>query len=250
MKKALLFWGVLAAAIAPSCTKQDIPTQFSASIVFTLDGFDTGAFPTKGMAEVIAATLPTSVELSVTNTATGVTYTTTTGEPINIPLGTYHVTGENSPERLKDIYGNAVYLSHEPKVSIDQEVEVVSGVGAYSLTATYGSLALVTISSETATWTGVANKEGFSINAVESGIYKWTFLTGDLRDDRYFHTYLTPAAGGPQRSITIIGSSTLLKNFSDGLVVSPGHWYILHPSENASQSGGFSVQFPTWTAGN
>lgn len=252
MNKALLFPGVLALAVAlASCNPQDLSTQFTdtASVVFTLCP-DSGELRTKGLAEVLAATLPASIELQVQNTATGVTYTTATGEPINIPVGTYRVTGGNTPEATKNIYGSALYLSHVPKVSVDEEVAVVSGVGAYTLTATYGSVALVVVTGETASWTAVANKDGFSIDAVESGIYKWTFLTGDLRSDRYVHTYLTPTGGGPQRSFTIVGDASLLSSFSDGLVVENGKWYVLHPSDNATQSGGFSVSFQEWTAGN
>lgn len=250
MKKIFLALLALAAAVAPSCTKQDTDTPFSTTAIFTLDGFDTGLFPTKGMAEVIAATLPESLELSVQNTATGTTYTTTTGEPINIPVGTYRVTACNNPTSVKEITGSALFLSHVPRVRVDAEVEVVAGVGSYPLTAAYESVALAILTSETSGWAGTnSSKQGFEVEAITSGIYKWTFLTGDIAA-RKFVTTLTPAGGGATRSFTIVGNAELLANYSDALLVVPGHWYVLHPSDAATQSGGFSVSFPDWTAGN
>ena len=250
MKKILPALLALAAAVAPSCTQQDIP-QPSTTAVFTLGSFDTGLFPTKGMAEVIGATLPASLELSVQNTSTGATYTTTTGEPINIPVGTYHVTASNAPSSTHNIVGTALYLTHEPRVRVDASVDVTQGVGTYELTATYESAAIAVVSSETSGWTGTTSgKEGFAIDAITSGIYKWTFLTGDITT-RTFFTTLTPAAGGAARSYTLCGSSTTLaQHTADGVLVAPGHWYILHPTDGAMQSGSFSVEFPTWTEGN
>lgn len=251
MNKALILLGVLAIAVTPSCTKQDSLPHTTATAVFTLDGFDTGLFPTKGMAEVIAATLPASLELTVQNTATGASYTTGTGEPINIPVGTYHVTACNEPAATQNIVGTALYLTHVPRVRVDVSVTVTAGVGTYPLTASYESAALAILSSETSAWTGTtSSKQGFAIDAIESGAYRWTFLTGDLAT-RTFFTTLTPAAGGAARSYTICGSeTTLASHTADGLLVAPGHWYILHPTDGAMQSGGFSVDFPTWTAGN
>lgn len=251
MKKALTFAGVLAIAVTLlcSCSKQDAPTP-TTTAVFTLDAYDVGTFPTKGMAEVIAATLPPSLDLVVQNTATGTKYTTSTGEPINIPVGTYHVTACNEPEVVQDVNGTALFLTHQPRVRVDTQVEVVEGVGSYSLTGTYESVALVTIASETSAWSGAtASKVGFTIDAITSGVYKWTFLTGDI-PGRKFVTTLTPTGGGAARSFTIVGNEELLKNYDDAFLVAPGHWYILHPSDNVSQSGGFSVDFPTWTQGN
>lgn len=248
MKKVILFLSLLCIIVAQSCTKQNLSEKI-VSVVFNLDGFDTGSFPTKGMAEVIAATLPTSLDLTVTNTTTGQSYSTVTGEPINIPVGTYQVTACNEPASVQDIAGIALFLSHTPRVRIDTEVEVVSGVGSYSLTATYESVALAVLTSETSNWAGAtSNQVGFTVDAIESGIYKWVFLTGDIKT-RKFITTLTPVDGSANRNFTIVGNRESLINFSDGLFVQAGHWYILHPSDIPYQSGGFSVNFPEWLAG-
>lgn len=251
MKKALLFLGALAAAISPSCRKQDTITPDTiVEAVFEVGGYAVGTFPTKGMADVIEATLPTSLLLTLTNTATQAQYTTETGEPINIPVGTYTVTACNDPEATQEIAGMALFLSHTPRVRIDTQVEVVAGVGSYSLTATYESVVLVVLTAETSAWTGATSGQvGFTIDAIESGVYRWTFLTGNIQTKK-FVTTLTPEGGGATRNFTIVGNEALLANYSDGLLVSPGHWYILHPSDNVTQSGGFSVDFPAWTQGN
>lgn len=251
MKKVLLALLALAASVAPSCNKQDTTTPAPlVSVTFAVGGYDSGYFPTRAMADAISATLPASLDLQLTNTATGVTYSAVTGQAVEIPTGTYSVTGGYIPESTKNIYGSAVYLSHSPQVGIDQEVEVVEGVTSYTLTAVYQSCALVTITAEVARWLGAtSDREGFDVETMEDGIYSWTFLSGDLAESRYFHTYLTPADGSQQRSYTIIANPSMQMNFSDALVVAPGRWYILRASDAEIQSGGFSVEWPAWTQG-
>lgn len=137
MKKILL--ALLALASAVACTKQ-APTTPIVRVSFSVGEF--GYFPTKGLPEAISATLPETLDLTLTNSETGTTYTTTTGASIELPVGTYAVTGGYTPEATTAIYGNSVFLSKTPKVSISQDVQIVEGVSSYTLQAVYQSCAL------------------------------------------------------------------------------------------------------------
>ena len=236
-------------AIAASCCKQDIPTTFDNPVSVTFEVGSYGSFPTKGMADAIAETLPAALDLQLTNNATGATYPATTGTAVEIPAGTYSVSGGYTPEATHAVYGTSIYLSHAPKVSISQEVEVTAGMGTCTLTASYESCALVVLDAEVSRWTGATNnREGFDVDALEYGIYKWTFLTGALTSGRYFHTYLKPAEG-EQVSFTIVGDPSLQANFEDALVVTPGKWYLLRTGTGDIEAGTFSVEWPAWTQG-
>ena len=249
MKERLLL-AVVGVALAASCAKQDTPTTFNPLVAVTFEVGSYGSFPTKGMADAIAATLPASLDLQLTNTSTGAAYTAQTGRAVEIPAGTYAVTGGYVPEATRTIYGTAIYLSHAPKVSVSQEVTITAGMGTCALTAVYESCALVTLSAEVSRWTGATNnKEGFDVDALEYGVYRWTFLTGTMAAGRYFHTYLKPTAGGDLVGYTIVGDPSLLSNFSDALVVEPGKWYLLRAGEGDFEAGTFSVEWPAWTQG-
>ena len=247
MKRFLL----LAVLGIVSCTALDDPAPgvgTPVSVTFEVGSY--GSFPTKGMADAIAATLPATLDLQLTNTATGATYTAQTGAAVEIPAGTYEVTGGYTPDATNSVYGTSIYLSKAPKVSVAQDVTIAAGTGTYTLTAIYESCALVTLSSEVERWTGATNKkEGFDVDALEHGVYRWTFLTGELTEGRYFHTYLKPSDGSAQVSYTIIGDPALQTNFSDALVVVPGKWYLLRAGDDDVTAGTFAVEWPAWTEG-
>ena len=246
MKKRLLIAVALIAIAA--CSKQE-PAPRIVSVSFEV-GTYVGSFPTKGMADAIAETLPESLDLYLTNTATGVSYTAQTGRLVEIPEGTYSVAGGYTPDATRAIYGTALYLSHAPKVAIAQDVTITTGMGTCTLTASYESAALVTIADEVQRWTGAtSNKEGFDVDALESGIYRWTFITGDFSTNRYFHTYLKPTDGGEQVGYTIVANPSMQTTFSDALVVDFGKWYLLRAGEGEIQAGTFSVEWPVWTQG-
>lgn len=234
---------MMAIAVVAACSKE----QGTQSVTFTIGGY--GIFPTKGMSEAIATTLPQSLELTLTNKSTGVSYSATTGEEVSVPTGVYRVQGSNSPAALKNIYGIMLTLTHEPKIIVEEDVAIVDGVNAYSLTATYASAALVTLASETSSWRGTINNSEVDIPTLEHGDYRWVYITGDLTC-RPFPTTLSPIGGGDARLFTIVGSSDLLMSASNGVLVRPGFWYVLHPSDESLQAGGFSINFPEWAIGN
>ena len=242
MKRLTLLLAAAIVALA-SCTKEKHP------VTFTIGGYDLGLFPTKGMSEAISTTLPQSIELTLTHKTTGKSYSVLTGEEINLPLGAYHVEGCNSPAATKNIYGIMLTLTHEPKIIVSEDVNVVEGEKSYTLTAAYGSAALVTLASETSSWKGMFGNAEAEIPTLSYGDYRWTFITGDFTSHP-FPTTLTPANGGAVRTITIVGSKESLGSVSNGLVAYPGRWYVLHPSDDETQSGGFSLNFPEWALGN
>lgn len=251
MKKKLLALLALAAAIAPSCNKQDTQTPTPiVSVRFNLGGIESGQFPTKGMADAITATLPAVLDLTLTNTATGVTYTTTTGTAVEIPVGTYSVTGGYTPDIVHQVYGATLFISHAPKVAVSEAVEVTEGVAQYTLTAQYQCVALAVPDAEVTKWQGADNnKNGYEIDFLREGAYRWVFLSGEIGDSRYFVTTLYPADGTAYRTYHIVENTRFQINFSDCLVVTPGHWYILRASDSVMQSGSFGVTWPAWSQG-
>lgn len=234
---------MMAIAVIASCTKE----QNTQSVTFTIGGY--GIFPTKSMSDAIETTLPQTLELTITNKSTGTSYSVKTGEEVSIPTGSYRVEGSNSPTALHNIYGIMLTLTQVPKVIVSEDVDVVDGKNSYSLTASYASAALVSLASETGSWKGTINNNEIEIPAIEYGDYRWIYITGDLTC-RPFTTYLTPSGGGEARTFTISGNPDLLATTPNGILVSPGFWYILHPSDKTSQSGGFSIDFPKWAVGN
>ena len=251
MKKKLLALLALAAAVAPSCNKQDTQTPTPiVSVRFAVGGYESGYFPTKGMTEAITATLPEVLDLTLTNTATGVAYTTTTGATIDIPVGNYSVTGGYTPEVVHQVYGSALFISHAPKVVISEAVDVVEGVGQYTLTAQYQCVALAVPDAEVSRWLGAdSNKNGYEINFLTDGAYRWVFLSGEIGDARYFLTTLYPADGTAYRTYHIVTSAKFQMNFDDCVIVQPGRWYILRASDAVMQSGTFGVMWPDWLQG-
>lgn len=240
----------LAALAAPSCNKQDTQTQTPiVSVRFAVGGYS-GQMPTKGMPDAIAATLPEVLDLTLTNTATGVAYTTTTGAAVDIPVGTYNITGGYTPAVVHQVYGSALFISHAPKVVISEAVEVTEGVAQYTLTAQYQCIALAVPDAEITRWLGADNnKNGYDIDFLTEGPYRWVFLSGEIGDARYFLTTLYPADGTAYRTYHIVTNPKYQMNFDDCLLVTPGYWYILRASDSATQSGVFSVSWPAWVQG-
>lgn len=244
MKRTILALLALGALLAPSCNKQTPLVRLCFSVG------EYGYFPTKGMADAISATLPSSLDLTLKNNATGATYSTTTGQVIELPAGTYTITGDYSPEATKMIYGNALYLSHSPKVSVSEVVEIVPGTTEYNLTANYESLALAVVTQEVDRWMGATStREGFDIETLTEGAFQWTFLSGDMTTDRRFQTTIKPADGTAMKTFTIIGNPELQQNFADAVLAEPGRWYILRVSDAEILSGSIALEWPAWTQG-
>jgi hypothetical protein len=207
--------------------------------------FDLGG-ATKALGAAIAATIPESVELTLTGVERRTTYTVTTGQPVTVPAGTYTVTAYYVPAKEPSICGfPEVYLSREPCFSIDETVTIEEGVGDYTLGATFHSW-VVAVEEASASWTYFFNSGGDQgINTfLRDGTTRWVFVTGVLNN-----LYLGMKVDGAPYKLTTDAAFAATLTGATVITCSPGHWYVLGHTYGAPQSGGFSVNFPEWTEG-
>ena len=244
MKRTLLALTALAAAVAPSCTKQD--NRPSVPVTITISGYESGQMPTKGIAEEISATLPTRLSLKVTDRSSGQSFDVTTGMPCRLPVGTYSVAGGNDPELRQGIYGTTRYLSDTPKVVVEDELVVTADRTAYSVTASYRCFVLAVPTDEVKAWSGTFKAQpGIATTHLEADGLWWTFVVGDFGADYPFYT-----------PITLWDGDTLDYAFytrdiqPGGILAEYGKWYLLRPSSGSLQTGSLSLTLPAWTAGN
>ena len=226
-----------------ACTK--IHTEEGViTATFSPTFYDEGRFPTKGFMAEISDALPESIPLTLTNKTTSVEYIVNSGESITLPLGTYEVKGGTTPQAVQFVSGTQRYLSRTPKISVEDEIELVVGQSAYSVNARYESFALGVLPSEVSKWSGRFKGNIAEVSYIEADGLWWTFVTGNLDPNNLFYTTITPLAGA-DRSFSIITSGT----YDGAMLVEYGKWYVLHPSGASTQSGTFDLGLPDWIAG-
>ena len=240
MKKFIL----LSILILAGCTANiNLENEVTAS--FGLSLYDTGRFPTKGIASEISSALPESVNLTLTNTQTNAAYNVATGEEITLPVGTYSVAGTYNPTLVQGIVGTTRFTSTTPKIVVSDEITIVPGTTQYSVSATYGSFAIGVIPSEVSAWTGRFKGNIANVEYIDGGDVWWTFVTGNLDPTNYFFTTITPTAGSAQ-SFSFHTSGEM----DGGVLAEYGKWYIMHPAGVSAQSGNFSLNISAWESGD
>lgn len=246
MKRTLLALLALAAAVAPSCTKQDTehaPEWVTITLSLRPD-YDTGRFPTKGIGEDIAATLPSQMTLSLTNKATGESFEVVTGASVRIPAGTYTAAGRTSPAPLQFIYDPTHYTSREPLIVVEDELEITTA-GAHYVTAGYRCFVAAIPTTEVSYWwltTANGRAEVARNTGTENG---WIFVIGDFGTDQYFRTGVTFVDGEQQEYQFHTRDPQ-----PGGIVAEYGKWYLLRQAGGTPQMGSIGLRLPEWTAGN
>lgn len=247
MKRTLLALIALAAAVAPSCTKQDNFPSGPDLVTITIGltpAVDSGRFPTKGIGEDIAATLPSQMTLSLTNKATGESFEVVTGASVRIPAGTYTAAGRTSPAPLQFIYDPTHYTSREPLIVVEDELEITTA-GAHYVTAGYRCFVAAIPTSEVSYWwltTANGRAEVARNTGTENG---WIFVIGDFGTDQYFRTGVTFVDGEQQEyqfQTRDLQAGSILAEY--------GKWYLLRQQGGTPQNGTIALRFPEWTAGN
>lgn len=247
MKRLPLALIALGAVVAPvSCTKQDAnPSPEYVTITLSLDAGDSGRFPTKGISEEIAATLPEQMTITLTNKASGEAFECTTGMACRIPVGTYTAFGRTAPEVRQEIYGTTHYTSAAPLVVVEQDLDVTEGKTSYSVTAEYRCFALVANRSDVAGWQVKSNGEWTALEKSTTSEIWWTFVVGDYDAEH------------PLRTMVILPDNSGLdytfytSNLQEGgLLAEWGKWYLLRPGSSTMQTGSLGLVLPEWTAGN
>lgn len=240
MKRKILALLALGAFLAPvACTKQAdnlVPVRIELS---------SGNFPTKGIGEEIAATLPAQMQLTLTNTASGESYDIATGCQFRIPEGSYSVVGRTTPAVRQLIYGTTHYTSAEPLVVVEDHLDISAERTAYSVAARYACFVLVADRTEIATWRVKCGSEWATLERTTAGNLWWTFFIGDYDGDHPLRTLAT-LADGTGLDYTFYTDAAR----EGGLLAEWGKWYLLRQASGASQSGALALTLPAWTAGN
>ena len=214
-----------------------------AKVVFKIE-VGTKAFP-----NVIVATFPTTLSLTVTNKATGSKFTVNTGEEVQIPVGEYSVSGKYAPKASQAVLGTSVYLSKSPAFSILQDVSIATNIEECSLTVNYQSWVLAVDSNEVSKWSMSMNYNATDIDFMTDGDTWWIFCTGDL-SERFVTTTITPKDIDGHTATTFnLTTSASYAASNGGYVVQPGKWYWLHPEGVTTGSAQFTFSFPTWQDG-
>ena len=239
MKKKLLFAAVLLAVAA--CNKQAPDTHL---VAVRFDYTTAGNFPTKGIADAIASTLPASLDLTLTDTD-GNTWTATTGQTIRLPVGTYSVTGGNEPPVVQQITSSGFrYTTHQPIVKVEDTITIEEGVTQYFVDAFYQSFAVGVLPSEVIVWEATFKGSVDDVDCIKTDDLWLVFVTGNLTGASCFAPVLTTPAGK-------VKQFSIYTNPADanagGIMAEYGKWYILHPE--AYQSGLLGLNLPIWTEG-
>ena len=251
MKKTLLALLALGASLAPfcSCNRQDAAPELPAFATITIGiapTYDTGTFPTtKGIADEIAATLPSQMTLSLTNKASGESYEVLTGTQVRVPVGAYSVTGRTTPAVRQAIYGDTHYTSAEPLVVVEDDLEVETGRTTYTVTAAYRCFVLAAEQAGAGGWAVKADGEWTAMEHMTTPELWWTFVIGDFDADHPLRTMLTLSDGSGLDYAFYTRDPQ-----AGGILARYGCWYLLRSGSTTPQSGSLSLALPEWTAGN
>lgn len=204
---------------------------------------------TKGLPDAIAATMPETLDLTLTSEETGEKYTTTTGKAVILPVGPYQVAGANKPRHTAEVVGSSVYLSQAPALAVSQRVEVVAGVEEYRLAPAVRSCVLAVDPAEVKAWSVSCNGETKAVPFADGGGVWWTYCTGDT-GARLLRTEVTPTDTQHVTTTFSLTTSAAVASQTEGArVIVPGRWYWLHPDEHPTQEGGLTLDLPEFSPG-
>lgn len=214
-------------------------------VTFEISLYESGRFPTKSFATEIASHLPASVEMTLENSVTHVTYPAVSGEAVTIPLGTYHITGTYMPDFVQKCYGSTKFTSFEPGIVVEDDIEVVANTDTYSVDASYTSFALGVVPTEVSSWKLKTKDQSMEeVICIEATDLHWVFVTGGFSSSTPFVTTITPTVGSSE------GFNLVLDTPTDGQSrVEAGKWYVLHPAGAGTQSGTFDLGLADWSEG-
>lgn len=251
MKKlplALLALGAFVAPVVSSCNKDDALSSSREYVTITLGlrtAADSGTFPTKGISEEIAATLPATMLLTLTDTGSGESYQVNSGGQIRVKEGTYLVTGRTTPAVRQEVYGTTHYTSAEPLIVVEDRIEVSVTKTAYSVTAAYRCFVVALNPNDFADWYLQSNGEFIGMAHSTAPDLWWTYVIGDY--DAAHPLRIQPKLPN--------GSSLDYTFYTDelrdgALLAEFGKWYMLRENTGQMASGSLALTLPVWTAGN
>lgn len=235
-------WMILLALALVACTK--ITEQ---TITVCISGIETGSMTKVDPFSVFAATAPTSIpELTLqSNSISARRYTVSNGEAVSVPLDTYTVTGEYSPNQTGAIQGGKVFLT--PPYSVNASITVTEGKDSYTVPAAYTCFALVLDAATTEKYR-TRNPSGsyIDLNWMAGDAVKVAYIQGQ------WEFPALPVIVVPKDianyETTTFGLVTN-KDYS-GVFVEYGKWYCFGPKGVTTSGGNIGVEIPEWICGN
>lgn len=154
----------------------------------------------------------------------------TAGESVEIPVGSYRVTGLYEPESVS--YSGDCRLSAEPRLEVDCELEVRKGTEYYDLPCSYGCWALLQEEEYVSGYKVV----GKYLDLYGTGVYKVAYV---WPGESFWQMTVVPSNGDVYDETEVTVEQSMMEN---------GRWYSFRPGR-FMQSGGLWFDFPEWLEG-
>lgn len=232
MKRFLIF-AALVAAIA--CSKQE---DF-ATLSFGLKGVEEHSMTRASADDVrslISGRMPETIDLTLTRTKSGKTYSVTTGESITLPVGEYTVKANVKPSNLTNFPRAGMSAMDTPSLSINEKVTVVSGTDSYTLTPVFNCFAIAA-PEDVASY---SYAHGSASGTVSGDGIKLRFFGWD--NDYELTVTAKPADYDSKDDAVFVFGGT-------GVQAQNGKFYILHPEAVITEESGFTFGLGAWTEG-
>lgn len=234
--------------LVAACAKQPAP-EAPVKVVFDVQNLRSGEIGTKaGVPAILNTTAPSgpiTLHLQSTSVASR-QYDVTTGQEVELPAGTYNVTGSYNPSYSCEVYRGRGY--NTPPYSVQQSVTITEGITNYSVAASYDCFALVIDYAQAQKYMHLnKNASPVDVPFVENDGYgvlyvkctsTWTW--GDA-----YSIYVFPVNPAEQEQATY----QLVTSGTQGVKVENGKWYYFGPTPVVKYDGTLSPQMPVWNAG-
>lgn len=189
------------------------------------------------ISEALEAIMPQSVPLTIGNERS--VHTCMSGRKVTLPYGHYSVSGESRQTRT--YISESAWASAEPLITVDDDIDVVSGMDEYTVNATIGSFVIA--------WNNTV-VESISVSGSAEALpcvkYEDTSvccITGDLEElSITLHPWISQSWEARSFTLTTLEGGC-------GIRCEKGHWYALSPIAVPTEIGSINIHFEEWVEG-
>lgn len=241
MKKfiTILIATIVAMVALSSCSKMGTPTEyadvtFGYRMVESNSMVATKALTSSSIIGVIDSTLPLNFEVTLTSTETNEVYTTSIGETLTLPIGTYTIDYAYRPNTP---------TSSVPSFTIkDDNIVITKDTDKYVLNATYECLAIAYDTEDVYYITTTLTN---TIDDVRQNGISLTFIPYRYGDNTIetFSVSLIPKDKTKYKETTI-------EFGANGVNYEYGKYYALRPIEVETTNSSPNINFPYWKEGD
>lgn len=234
--------------LVAACAKEPAP-EAAVKVVLEVANLRSGNIGTKaGVPAILNVTAPSgSISLHLQSTAVAARqYDVTTGQEVELPAGTYTVTGSYNPSYSCEVYRGRGY--NTPPYSVSQSITITEGVTNYSVDAIYDCFALVIDYTQAEKYKHLnKNASPVDVPFVDDGDYGVLYVkcTSSWTWNDSYMLYVFPVNPAEQEQATY----QLVTSGTQGVKVENGKWYYFGPTPVVKYDGTLSPQMPTWVPG-